>query len=119
MENVAMTAVISEMLLQSYDGKIRLFPAVPDGMSARFTSLRTVGAFLIASDIDQGHVQFVRIKSLRGQPCIVYDPWPGQRIVGQDLTSGKSLDLRESEGEIRFVTIAGHEYLLERAPGDE
>ena len=119
MENVAMTAVISEMLLQSYDGKIRLFPAVPDEMSARFASLRTVGAFLIASDIDQGHVKFVRIKSLKGQACTVYDPWPGQRIVGQDLTSGKTLDLRESEGEIRFVTIAGHEYLLESAPRDE
>ena len=80
-----MTAVISEMLFQSYNGKIRLFPAVADEMSARFDSLRTVGAFLVASEIEKSQVNYVKIKSLKGRICTVY--WA--RVLTTQTTSTK------------------------------
>jgi len=66
---------ISEMLLQSWGAKIRIFPAVPDKwQEASFDKLRTQGAFLVSAVRKNGRTQWVKIKSLAGEPCIVKIP---------------------------------------------
>jgi hypothetical protein len=50
--NFAFAAGVLEMLLQSHNGVIRVFPAVPvDWESASFRHLRTQGAFLVSAEI--------------------------------------------------------------------
>lgn len=69
---LAAAASIQDLLLQSWSGKIRVFPAIPDiWKDVAFENLRTEGAFLISASRKDGETQWVRIKSLAGQPCII------------------------------------------------
>lgn len=105
-----MTA-INEMLLQSYDGCIRVFPALPrkDAGQARFASLRAVGAFLVSSETKKGVVQYICIDSQAGGPCRIANPWNREELVVTDLTTKKSKPL-EIERILEFPTVKGHVY---------
>jgi hypothetical protein len=74
------TATINEMLLQSHQGVIRLFPDWPKDKDARFDKLRAYGAFLVSAEMKGGAVQNVRIVSERGQLCTLRNPWPGKKV---------------------------------------
>ena len=70
---------IHDMLIQSWGDTIRVFPAVPDAWSdVAFHNLRTEGAFLVSAKRSAGQTQFVRIKSLAGQPCRIVHGMQGQ-----------------------------------------
>jgi len=61
---------ILDMLLQSWGGKIRIFPACPDDWKdVSFYDLRTEGAFLVSAKRSGGKTLFVEVKSLAGEPC--------------------------------------------------
>lgn len=63
---------IHDMLIQSWGGKIRIFPAVPDAwQEVAYSGLRTEGAFKVSAKRKLGKTEFVHIKSLAGEPCIV------------------------------------------------
>jgi len=66
---------MSEMLLQSWEGVIRVFPAWPTDLDASFRDLRARGAFLVSSDFKDGQVQYIEIKSEHGGTCYVLNPW--------------------------------------------
>jgi len=65
------------MLIQSWSdpalnesGAIRIFPALPNQWDdIEFHNLRTEGAFLVSAKRSQGKTQWVKIKSLAGEPC--------------------------------------------------
>lgn len=60
------------MLLQSWGGKLRIFPAVPDSWKdIAYKDFRAEGAFLITASRKNGKTEFITIKSLAGEPCIV------------------------------------------------
>lgn len=60
--NFAFAAGLQEMLLQSYGGLIRVFPARPrDWESASFRNLRAEGAFLVSAD-----AQTVQVRAEQG-----------------------------------------------------
>ena len=55
--NFAFAAGIQEMLIQSHTGVIRIFPAIPEEWKdARFTTLRTEGAFLVSAKMENGEI---------------------------------------------------------------
>lgn len=61
---------IFDMLIQSWGGKIRVFPACPDAWKdVAFYDLRAEGAFLVSAKRSGGKTLFVAIKSLAGEPC--------------------------------------------------
>ena len=63
---------INYMLLQSWDGVIRVFPAVPDSWAdAVYHNLRTEGAFLVSAARKEGETQWIRIRSLAGEPLVL------------------------------------------------
>jgi hypothetical protein len=60
-------ASTNEMMLQSYDKEIHVFPAVPDAWrEVRYQNLRTEGAFLVTAKRAGGKTVYVKIKSLAG-----------------------------------------------------
>jgi hypothetical protein len=60
-------ASVNEMMLQSYDGEIHVFPAVPDAWKeVSYQNLRTEGAFLVTAKRVRGKAVYVNIKSLAG-----------------------------------------------------
>jgi len=72
-------AAVQDLLLQSWGGVIRVFPAVPSSWpEAVFSQLRAEGGFLVSALRRDGRTRWVRIQSLAGQPCRVRPGLPGQ-----------------------------------------
>jgi hypothetical protein len=97
---------IHDMLIQSWGGVIRVFPAVADAWNdVVFHNLRTEGAFLVSAKRQNGKTVFVRIKSLKGESCIIMPALEGEiQINGsrsfllEELETGRySLDLMQGE----------------------
>jgi len=109
--------VMTEFLLQSHGGLIRLFPAAPRQGHFAFHSLRARGAFLVSSEFRDGQVPYALVQSLRGNPCRVAQPFEdGATVRVRDLdrpavvVSGRA----PADGAIEFSTESGHLYVIER-----
>jgi len=102
---------IQTMLLQSWGDKIRIFPAMPQAWpDVVFHNLRAEGAFLVSARRAGGKTQWVRIKSLAGEPCRVKPNFAGEpRIVaGATNATLKSL----GDGVYELVLAKGQEVVL-------
>lgn len=101
----AVPLAINEMLLQSYEGVIRLFPNWNRQKDASFSRLRAYGAFLVTSSLKDGTVREVDIISEKGRPCNLENPWGSQsvRIIRNgkpsETLSGKRLKFPTATGE--------------------
>jgi len=70
---------LNEMLLQSCDGIIRLFPATPPSEEdVRFHSLRAQGGFLVSAERRKNLTMYVVIKSLYGNRLRMRNPFVGE-----------------------------------------
>ncbi|NCU06402.1 MAG: trehalose hydrolase, partial [Chitinophagaceae bacterium] len=87
----AVPLTINEMLLQSYEAVVRIFPNWNHTKDASFEQLRAYGAFLISSSLKNGKVQFVKIVSEKGRPCNMENPWPGKAV--QLIRNGKKAEI--------------------------
>jgi hypothetical protein len=105
-ENVAEGLNVNEMLIQSHDGVIRIFPCWPKDMPARFTDLRAVGAFLVSAVKKDDAPTAVRIVSEKGSPCTIVNPWPGKRVV---------VYRRGAKAE----TLSGNRFTFETTAGED
>lgn len=108
----AAATAVNEMLLQSWGGKIRLFPALPQEWDASFRDLRAEGAFQVSAVQEGGQVRYLAIRSLAGGTCRVVNPWldGGVRLSG-GKGEGRSLDV--SGKVLVFETEPGEEYCIE------
>lgn len=62
-------ASIHDMILQSWNGVIDVFAAVPDQWAdIVFHDLRAQGAFLVSAERKGGKTQWIRVRSLAGEP---------------------------------------------------
>lgn len=109
--NILGTAV-NEMLLQSHEGKIRIFPALPANKSMAFT-LRARGAFLVSSSISkEGIISGIEIKSLNGNKCFIQNPWGTHNIR---ITTSKGDMIRfkiDHDNVISFSTLEDESYMM-------
>ncbi|WP_245843728.1 glycosyl hydrolase family 95 catalytic domain-containing protein [Niastella vici] len=83
----AVPMTINEMLLQSYEGVVRIFPNWNHSKNASFSKLRAYGAFLISSRLQNKRIEFVTILSEKGRACVMENPWPGKAV--QLIRNGK------------------------------
>ncbi len=74
-ENFSLPVVINECLLQSYTGRLRLFPNWPKDKTASFHQLRAVGAFLVSARCSQGRVEWIQVRAEVGGPLQMINPW--------------------------------------------
>ncbi len=103
---------IHDMLLQSWEATIRVFPAVPDAwQDVTFHDLRTDGAFLVSASRQAGKTQWVRVKSLAGEPCRIKPGFTGPiHVAGlrsfelEELKPGLyTLDIKQGEEAILWT----------------
>ena len=99
-------AAVLEMLLQSWTGVVRVFPAVPDRWhDACFENLRAEGAFIVSAQLSDHEVAFIDITSEVGGTCRVHNPWPTPAVVtclstGESrLVDGATLEISTCEGD--------------------
>ncbi|MFJ2827821.1 glycosyl hydrolase family 95 catalytic domain-containing protein [Streptomyces sp. NPDC087263] len=105
---------LNESLLQSYNGKIRVFPAVPADSSfvGKFTLLAKDG-FQVSSEREAGEVKYVGVKSLYGKQATLVNPWSGQQVQVRRVSDGAILTTG-SGAEVTFATAANTVYVVER-----
>lgn len=72
-------ASLNDMLLSSWGDRIRVFPGVPGAWKdVVFHNLRTQGAFLVSASRKNGRTEWVRVKSLAGEPCRIRPGFEGE-----------------------------------------
>ena len=76
--NMAFASGIHEMLIQSHTGIIRLFPAIPTAWkNASFEKLRSVGAFLVSAQLNNGIISQITVESEKGGLLRLMKPTQG------------------------------------------
>lgn len=103
-------AGVIDFLLQSWGNKIRIFPAMPDTWKeASFDQLRAQGGFLVSAARQNGATQWVKVKSLTGEPCVVKIPdWEKAVVVGNKKVAVKQI----ATGEFAIALKKDEEVLL-------
>lgn len=108
----AVPLTINEMLMQSYEGVVRLFPNWMKSRDASFSKLRAYGAFLVSASLKDGEVSDVELLSEKGRPCRIENPWPGKEVTlwrngtKAETVAGKYLEFPTSSGEkIRLTCV--------------
>ncbi len=108
-EHLAMVpATINEMLMQSYEGVIRLFPCW-DKSDASFENLRADGAFLVSAELKNEKVSSLIIKSLRGRTCTV-ECYGIEFVI--DKADNTEVAFERIGDTVIFKTKANAEYIL-------
>jgi hypothetical protein len=111
-ESLGITGALQDLLMQSWDGVIRIFPGFPSGMDASFTDLRAVGAFLVSASRSGGVVGEVSITSLRGGTCVMENPWPGRKIAVSCAAAPDLTLTADSQGLVSFSSENNLTYTL-------
>ncbi len=93
-------AAMLEMLLQSWGGRIRVFPGVPEFWpDAAFDNLLAEGAVLVSARKRAGAVRWVELESRLGGPVRVKNPFDGPARAGERVLDGDDLRLELAPGE--------------------
>ena len=107
-------APLQEMMLQSWDGVIRVFPDWPTAVAAEFSTFGAEGAFLVSAAWENGSVTSLSLASGKGGVCRLEKPWECGLTVIDD--SGVAVDLTAEEyGVVSFETTAGNTYTAKKA----
>ncbi|WP_246273259.1 glycosyl hydrolase family 95 catalytic domain-containing protein [Phytohabitans houttuyneae] len=107
-------AAMNESLMQSYNDKIRVFPAIPSDSSfnGKFTLLAKDG-FLVSSEREASETKYVGLRSLHGKQARVVNPWGTQEIRVR-RTSDNAILATTTANEVTFATAANTVYVVER-----
>ncbi|MGJ8653140.1 MAG: glycosyl hydrolase family 95 catalytic domain-containing protein [Opitutaceae bacterium] len=97
---------IQEMLLQSWGGRLRIFPAVPAAWAdAQFHQLRGEGAFLVSARREQQQTQWVYIQAEAGGAVEVTPQIPDAQWI--------------ASGNAQVSALENGVYQIETAPGEK
>lgn len=102
-------ATINEMLMQSYEGVIRLFPCWDRKSAASFENLRADGAFLVSAELKNEQISSLKIKSLNGRTCNVECPDIKNVVRESDK---KEIPYKKDGNTVSFETQAEEVYTL-------
>lgn len=104
------TAAITEMLMQSHDGYIKLLPALPDDWaSGAYSGVVARGAFVLDFDWQDKQITRLIITARTGGPCRL-DYRPGLTIK----CNGQPVAYRQvTAGQVEFKTVKGEKYEIE------
>jgi alpha-L-fucosidase 2 len=79
--NFACAAGIQEMLLQSHNGVLRIFPAIPESwQDVSFNTMRAEGALLVSAVRAGGKTRSVKIASEKGGIVKMINPFAGDNF---------------------------------------
>lgn len=92
--NASFLFCATEMLIQSYDGIIRLFPSVEKNFTGGFKGLLANGGFEVSASMKKGKVVYIKVKSLAGGLMRMYNPaQKGDRIISLEMIKGEEKEI--------------------------
>jgi alpha-L-fucosidase 2 len=108
--NFGVTAAVTEMLMQSHDGFIKLLPALPDEWSrGEFKGLCARGAFELDFAWEDKKLTQLKITSKAGETCRI-EFRPGLKVS----SNGKQVGLKKlADGLAEFKTVKDVVYTVE------
>ena len=122
-EQAGATQGINDLLFQSYDNILSLYPAggIGDRGDSSFRTLRARGAFLVSAAWDGargGVADGVEILSEAGNECVLERPWSGGLTLRRaaDNSSVPVAPSKLCARCVSFATEVGASYLVSRAP---
>ena len=105
-----------DMLIQSWDNNIHIFPAIPDKwQDVTIDNLCAEGAFRVSAGMKNGKLQWVNVKSLAGEPCVIKADFGGEKVVSnKDYTvNGIEYTVDLKAGEEVTISLEGVEAIAE------
>ncbi|GHH43161.1 hypothetical protein FHS35_000490 [Streptomyces umbrinus] len=104
---------LHDMLCQSWDGVVRVFPAVPDSWAdVTLHDFRTQGAFLVSAVRSGGVTSFVRVRSLAGEPLRLRHGLTGGRVTAVLDDGTRARTHTADDGTLAVELPKGREVLL-------
>ncbi|MDD3402761.1 MAG: discoidin domain-containing protein [Hespellia sp.] len=103
---------INNMLLQSSNGFVKVFPNWT-GADAQFKTLREKGAYLVSSSMTNGKVDYVDIVSETGKDVKLVCPWEGASVTdeaGNPVEVTYSATTNSQEKVVEFAANEGQTY---------
>ena len=97
---------LNEMVMQSYDGTLRIFPVWDRRIDCSFENLRADGAFLVSASMRNGKTEKVKIFSEKGRQLKIKNPFSRSEI-----TCGTDSFISENE-DIEIDTQVGVTVLI-------
>jgi len=85
-EQIGIAGFVNELLLQSVDNKIRLFPCWPEDQDASFSCLRAQGGFIVSAEFKAGRVVSASVESVADQTLRLLSPWKTIYANGEKQT---------------------------------
>ncbi|GAA3771415.1 hypothetical protein GCM10022225_68290 [Plantactinospora mayteni] len=111
LEKSGATEAVNNLLVQSDDGVVTVFPVWPTGRDASFVKLRERDAFLVSSQLTGGRVSYVDVTSEQGRQLRLRNPWPGRPVV-VTRSGGGTVTPTVSGDVVSFPTQAGVTYSI-------
>jgi len=111
-ENCGLPLVINEMMLQSQNNTIKLFPTLDVHRKAEFHHLRARGGFKVSAKVDRGFVELAEIEATVDRECRVRLPWPYSRLIIENISSGTDVSVKKDGNDIVFGAKAGNTYRI-------
>ena len=108
-ESLGIAGALINMLMTSDGGVIRVFPGIPDGRRAAFSSLRAEGAFLVSAQ-KNGTTAWIDVAAEADGTCRICNPWENCRILkdGRSQTSSdRIIELVLAKGAHCLLADAG------------
>ncbi len=99
--NCGIAGTIPEMLLQSWGGRIRIFPAVPDEwQDACFRKLRAEGGWVVSAQMEGGQTTLLEIKATAPGTCRIKNPFAdGYEADAEVVEDGEDLVVELAAGQ--------------------
>lgn len=110
-ETLGVLALVTDSLLQSWDGCLHFFPGVPAEVDVSFEKLRARGAFLVSACRKNGAVQEIQVYSEKGGRCVFENPWPTAVVCDENGTPQPLNTVRENG--FSFDTVPGKTYYIQ------
>lgn len=110
--NFAFASGVQEMLLQSYQGYVQIFPAVPTSWKdISFDKLRTEGAFLVSAKKQDGIVKEVKVTSEKDGILLLKNPFGAHAKYKVTLMNAVQ-KISDEEGMLHFDCKKGAKITL-------
>lgn len=107
--NFAFAEGIQEMLLQSQNNLVKIFPAVPDTWeNISFSHLRAEGAFIISAAKKEGRMNSITVLSEKGGKIIIKNPFGSTKIKIDGIYKSKTI----TDSQIKIETDKGKEFTI-------
>lgn len=98
--NMCAADALQEMLLQTYNGIIRTFPAIPEEWAKKevsFTRFRGEGGILVSSEIKDGRLQYILLEAEREGEFRLQNKYDSDRLCIENEGSRETIFCKPNE----------------------